>query len=71
MREAPSLQVVRGLCERGAKVKAHDPQAGHEAAIDSSRFQRASGALPAPATQARRRPDVGGCDPLVALQPLG
>jgi UDPglucose 6-dehydrogenase len=31
MREAPSLTVVRGLCERGAKVVAHDPQALHEA----------------------------------------
>jgi UDPglucose 6-dehydrogenase len=31
MREAPSLTVVRGLCERGAMVKAHDPQARHEA----------------------------------------
>jgi UDPglucose 6-dehydrogenase len=32
MREAPSLTVVRGLVERGARVLAHDPQAGHEAA---------------------------------------
>jgi UDPglucose 6-dehydrogenase len=31
MREAPSLTVVRGLVERGATVRAHDPQAGHEA----------------------------------------
>lgn len=31
MREAPSLTVVRGLCERGASVRAHDPEAGHEA----------------------------------------
>ena len=31
MREAPSLTVVRGLCERGATVKAHDPEARHEA----------------------------------------
>jgi UDPglucose 6-dehydrogenase len=31
MREAPSLTVVRGLCERGARVRAHDPQARHEA----------------------------------------
>jgi UDPglucose 6-dehydrogenase len=31
MREAPSLTVVRGLVERGAKVRAHDPQARHEA----------------------------------------
>jgi UDPglucose 6-dehydrogenase len=32
MREAPSLVVVRGLVERGAKVRAHDPEAKHEAA---------------------------------------
>jgi UDPglucose 6-dehydrogenase len=31
MREAPSLQVVRGLVSRGATVVAHDPQARHEA----------------------------------------
>jgi len=31
MREAPSLTVVRGLCERGATVSAHDPEARHEA----------------------------------------
>ncbi len=31
MREAPSLTVVRGLCERGATVRAHDPEARHEA----------------------------------------
>jgi UDPglucose 6-dehydrogenase len=31
MREAPSLTVVRGLCERGAQVRAHDPEARHEA----------------------------------------
>jgi UDPglucose 6-dehydrogenase len=31
MREAPSLTVVRGLCERGALVRAHDPEALHEA----------------------------------------
>jgi UDPglucose 6-dehydrogenase len=31
MREAPSLTVVRGLAERGARVRAHDPEAGHEA----------------------------------------
>jgi UDPglucose 6-dehydrogenase len=31
MREAPSLTILRGLCERGAKVVAHDPQAEHEA----------------------------------------
>jgi UDPglucose 6-dehydrogenase len=31
MREAPSLQVVRGLARRGATVVAHDPQARHEA----------------------------------------
>lgn len=32
MREAPSLSVVRGLCDRGARIVAHDPEAGHEAA---------------------------------------
>jgi UDPglucose 6-dehydrogenase len=32
MREAPSLEVVRGLCARGAKVRAHDPEARDEAA---------------------------------------
>jgi len=32
MREAPSLTVIRGLCERGALVRAHDPQALTEAA---------------------------------------
>jgi UDPglucose 6-dehydrogenase len=32
MREAPSLTVVRGLAERGARIRAHDPQAGREAA---------------------------------------
>jgi UDPglucose 6-dehydrogenase len=31
MREAPSLTLVRGLCERGAQVRAHDPEAHHEA----------------------------------------
>jgi UDPglucose 6-dehydrogenase len=31
MREAPSLTVVNGLCERGARVMAHDPEARHEA----------------------------------------
>lgn len=31
MREAPSLTVVRGLIERGARVRAHDPEAQHEA----------------------------------------
>jgi UDPglucose 6-dehydrogenase len=31
MREAPSLTVVRALCEAGARVRAHDPEAGHEA----------------------------------------
>ncbi|HEX2190389.1 MAG TPA: UDP-glucose/GDP-mannose dehydrogenase family protein [Longimicrobiaceae bacterium] len=31
MREAPSLTVVRGLVERGARVRAHDPEARHEA----------------------------------------
>ncbi len=31
MREAPSLTVVRGLCERGAMIRAHDPEASHEA----------------------------------------
>ncbi|MBA2669892.1 MAG: UDP-glucose/GDP-mannose dehydrogenase family protein [Gemmatimonadetes bacterium] len=31
MREAPALTVVRGLIERGARVRAHDPQARHEA----------------------------------------
>ncbi|MQA90568.1 MAG: nucleotide sugar dehydrogenase [Gemmatimonas sp.] len=31
MREAPSLAIVRGLTERGARVVAHDPEAGHEA----------------------------------------
>ena len=32
MREAPSVTVIRGLCERGAKVKAYDPVANHNAA---------------------------------------
>ncbi|HTE19687.1 MAG TPA: nucleotide sugar dehydrogenase [Armatimonadota bacterium] len=32
MREAPSLEVVRGLVAAGAKVRAHDPEARHEAA---------------------------------------
>src|SRR5690606_9636321 len=31
MREAPSLTIVRGLVERGATVRAHDPEATHEA----------------------------------------
>lgn len=31
MREAPSLTVVRELCGRGARVRAHDPEARHEA----------------------------------------
>jgi UDPglucose 6-dehydrogenase len=31
MREAPSLTIVRGLVERGAKVVGHDPEARHEA----------------------------------------
>lgn len=31
MREAPSLTIVRGLCERGARVRAHDPEATEEA----------------------------------------
>jgi UDPglucose 6-dehydrogenase len=32
MREAPSLEVVRGLVRAGAKVRAHDPEARDEAA---------------------------------------
>jgi UDPglucose 6-dehydrogenase len=32
MREAPSLDVVRGLAKRGATVRAHDPEARGEAA---------------------------------------
>ncbi|HLL48809.1 MAG TPA: UDP-glucose/GDP-mannose dehydrogenase family protein [Longimicrobiaceae bacterium] len=31
MREAPSLTVLGGLVERGARVRAHDPEARHEA----------------------------------------
>jgi UDPglucose 6-dehydrogenase len=31
MREAPSLTIVRALCEAGARVRAHDPEARHEA----------------------------------------
>ena len=31
MREAPSLVIVPGLCERGARVLAHDPEASKEA----------------------------------------
>jgi UDPglucose 6-dehydrogenase len=31
MREAPSLTIVAGLVERGATVRAHDPEAMHEA----------------------------------------
>lgn len=31
MREAPALAIVRGLCERGATVAAHDPEAMYEA----------------------------------------
>jgi UDPglucose 6-dehydrogenase len=31
MREAPSLTVVRELCQAGARVRAHDPEARHEA----------------------------------------
>jgi UDPglucose 6-dehydrogenase len=31
MREAPALTVIRGLVERGARVRAHDPEAKHEA----------------------------------------
>jgi UDPglucose 6-dehydrogenase len=31
MREAPSLTVIRGLAQRGARVVAHDPEARHEA----------------------------------------
>jgi UDPglucose 6-dehydrogenase len=31
MREAPSLTMVRGLVERGARVHAHDPAAAHQA----------------------------------------
>jgi UDPglucose 6-dehydrogenase len=31
MREAPSLTVVRALCAAGARVRAHDPEARHEA----------------------------------------
>ncbi len=31
MREAPSLTVIRGLVERGAHVRAHDPEAEREA----------------------------------------
>jgi UDPglucose 6-dehydrogenase len=33
MREAPSLTVIRGLIEQGATVRAHDPEARHEAEI--------------------------------------
>ncbi len=32
MREAPSLDVIRGLCAAGARVRAHDPEAAEEAA---------------------------------------
>jgi UDPglucose 6-dehydrogenase len=32
MREAPSLEVVRGLAARGARIRAHDPEARGEAA---------------------------------------
>jgi UDPglucose 6-dehydrogenase len=31
MREAPSLTIVRSLCGRGARVRAHDPEARREA----------------------------------------
>jgi len=31
MREAPSLTIVRALAEAGARVRAHDPEARHEA----------------------------------------
>ena len=31
MREAPSLTIVRSLCAAGARVRAHDPEARHEA----------------------------------------
>ncbi len=31
MREAPSLDVVEGLTRRGARIQAHDPEAGQEA----------------------------------------
>jgi UDPglucose 6-dehydrogenase len=31
MREAPSLEIVRGLTARGARIRAHDPAAAHEA----------------------------------------
>ncbi|HET6232635.1 MAG TPA: UDP-glucose/GDP-mannose dehydrogenase family protein [Longimicrobiaceae bacterium] len=31
MREAPSLTIVRGLVSRGATIRAHDPEAKHEA----------------------------------------
>lgn len=31
MREAPSLTIIRGLIGRGAKIRAHDPEARHEA----------------------------------------
>jgi UDPglucose 6-dehydrogenase len=31
MREAPSLMVVRGLADRGARIRAHDPEAADEA----------------------------------------
>jgi UDPglucose 6-dehydrogenase len=31
MREAPALTTVRALCEAGARVRAHDPEARHEA----------------------------------------
>ncbi|MFS8086556.1 MAG: UDP-glucose dehydrogenase family protein [Acidobacteriota bacterium] len=32
MRDAPSVEIIRGLVERGAKVSAYDPVAQHEAA---------------------------------------
>jgi UDPglucose 6-dehydrogenase len=35
MREAPSLTIVRGLVERGARVVAHDPEARHEPSTTS------------------------------------
>jgi UDPglucose 6-dehydrogenase len=31
MREAPSIEIIQGLLERGAKIKAFDPVAAHEA----------------------------------------
>jgi UDPglucose 6-dehydrogenase len=63
MREAPSLAIVSGLAMRGAKIRAHDPQAMHEAERHFA-DEIASGAL---TLCARNYDCLEGADALLVL----